>query len=116
MGRKVMTSTSGIVGVGKVVSKVPAYNVGLEPSEAPEAQEDEDDGSWVPAFVGGLLGVIGFISVVSCVVLSYLLVRRKMVPAEEAEVSKTQLATGDVERGLVPEGFIVDIPPNVGHA
>merc|ERR1711988_1823145 len=61
--REVLLSTTGVVGVGKIVSKVPAYVVEETTTQAPAAEE-EDGTSWVSV----LIGAIAFILGVSCLV------------------------------------------------
>merc|ERR1712192_61598 len=92
--RQVLISTDGVVGVGKIVSKVPAYKVDEVIEETPDSEEDDDANSWVAPFVGALCAVI----LVACMVATCILVRKCMV---SAEASTAQVAKNDVESGVV---------------
>lgn len=111
--RQVLISTDGILAVGKIVSKVPAYKVDEVIEETPDSEEDEDDDdkSWVAPFVGALCAVI----LVACMVIICIVVWKKMA---SAEASTAQAAKNDVESGLglVPEGVVVEVQQDVGRA
>jgi hypothetical protein len=82
--RQVLLSTNGIIGVGKIVSKVPAYQK-LPVQDAPPAtEEEEDETNWVSVLIGALAFILG----ISCLVTTFVLIKRKMVSAQEAAATK----------------------------
>lgn len=107
--RQVLISTDGIVGVGKIVSKVPAYKVDETIEETPDSEEDEEDKSWVAAIVGAVCAVI----LCGCVGACCFQVYRRRASAKASTAAKKDVESG---LGLVPEGVVVDIQQNVGHA
>lgn len=111
--RQVLLSTNGVVGVGKITSKVSAYIVETT-TMAPSPQETKDQKRWVSILIGAIAVIFGL----SCLVTTCILVRRKMAAAEATKASAPQGAKGDIENGgnLVPEGILIDLPQNVGHA
>jgi len=81
--RQVLMSTNGVVGVGKIVSKVPAYTVEEATTAAPS---EDDEKRWVSV----LIGAIAFILGISCLVTTFILVRRKMAAGEASKSSAHQ--------------------------
>jgi len=77
--RQVVLSTNGVIGVGKIVSKVPAYEKLPEHTVPPSTEEegDDDETSWVSVLIGACACILG----VSCLVTTFVLVRRRMVSA-----------------------------------
>jgi hypothetical protein len=83
--RQVLLSTNGIVGVGKIVSKVPAHTVVEVTTQAPTTEED-DGASWVSVLIGAVAFVLG----VSCLVTTGILVKRRMASEEARKASSHQ--------------------------
>jgi hypothetical protein len=84
--RQVLLSSNGIVGVGEIVSKVPAYKK-LPTQDAPPAtEEDEDETNWVSVVIGALAFMLG----ISCLVTTFVLIRRKMASAAATKAAANQ--------------------------
>lgn len=69
--RQVLLSTNGLAAVGQIASKVPAHTVEEATTAAPS---EEDETSWVSV----LIGAIAFVLVVSCLVTTFILIKRRM--------------------------------------
>lgn len=82
--RQVLLSTDGIVGVGKIVSKVPAYK--KLPHTVPPSTPEDEDRSWVSV----LIGIGAFILVISCLVTTFILVRRRMASTGASKAPANQ--------------------------
>jgi hypothetical protein len=72
--RQVLLSTNGVVGVGKIVGKVPAYIKAPVEDVPPSTEEDEDSKNWTAVLIGASV----FVLIVSCMVTTFVLIRRKM--------------------------------------
>jgi hypothetical protein len=83
--RQVLLSTDGVVGVGKIVSKVPAYKK-LPVHTAPPSTSEDEDRSWVSV----LIGIGAFILVISCLVTAFVLVRRRTASIGASKASANQ--------------------------
>jgi len=78
--RQVLLSTNSVAGVGKIMTKVPAHAVERkEPTgSTAAAPTEEDDGvNWVSV----LVGAVAFILVVSCLVTTFVLAKRRLAKA-----------------------------------
>jgi hypothetical protein len=84
--RQVLLSTDGVVAVGKVASKVPAYKKLPVTTAPPSTPEDEDDRSWVAV----LVGCGAFILLASCLVTTFILVKRRMASTGASKASASQ--------------------------
>merc|ERR1712216_301732 len=75
--RQTLLSTTGVVGIGKITYKVPAYLLirgSPEGTTLPDGEEDDEGTSWVSVLIGALAFVLG----ISCLVATFILVRRRM--------------------------------------
>merc|ERR1712100_1017763 len=94
--RQVLLETDGVIGVGKIVSKVSAYKVGEEATtEAPSKPtlEDDDDETWKAWLIGLSVAFV----VVVCGVSSVILIKRKVFPVEAGNAHNAK--AGDIEDG-----------------
>merc|ERR1711988_128751 len=88
--RQVLLSTNGIVWVGRIVSKVPAYKKLPVQDVLPATEEDEDETDWVAVVVGALAITLG----ISCLVTTFVLIRRKMASDATTKAAAKQDFSG----------------------
>jgi len=98
MFRQVLLETEGVIGVGKIIAKVPAYKATEEITTAtPSTPADEDDNEiWKPLLIGLSIAVV----VVVCLVSSAVVIKRKVLASEAGnQLNANVKASGDVEAG-----------------
>lgn len=83
--RQVLMSTDGVVGVGKIVSKVPAYKK-IPAHSVPPSTPEEKDRSWMSV----LIGVSVFVLLALGLCLCFILVRRRMASNEASKTPAHQ--------------------------
>jgi len=92
--RDVLMSTIFVEQVGTIASKIPAFKVGNQASTtAPSTpkDKDKDEMSWKPLLIGAITILLG----VSCLVMSAVLISKKM-PSTDAGRAGTQSNNGFV--------------------
>lgn len=111
--RKALTDTDGVVGVGRIVSTVPAYKVGdkrttVAPQEEPTEEEKK---GWSSVAIVAII-VVGVVA--GMIAVAYL-IKRKMKVDESTAIPSTQAPKRDEEEGNnLVNGVVLEIPAEAG--